>query len=80
MIVMKLLHRKLLHRKLLHRKLLHRKLLLNKLCHQVVKMLLVDVPHLQKLVLNVIVRCRVLAYVMQHVDAMQISVKNKSVK
>ena len=57
-----------------------KKLSLNKLCHQVVKKLHVDVLHLLKLVLNVIVKCKVHAYVMQLVVVMQIFVKNKFVK
>ena len=68
------------HLKLLLQRQLHKKQFQNKLCLQVVRRQHVGVLHLQKLEPNVIVRCMVLVYVMQHVVVMLIFVKNKSVK
>ena len=50
------------------------KVLLNK---QLLKKQHVDVPHLQKLVLNVIVKCTALVFVMPLANVMQVSVKIK---
>ena len=76
----KLFRKKLFRKKLFRKKLFRKKLFLNQLHHLVMRMLHVVVLHLQKLELNVIVKCMVHVYVMQLVDAMQIFVKNKFVK